>query len=205
MISYIVSKLKFRKHYKEWKKKNSHNHAEIQDFVPIEQVEIGKESYGMINVRLYDNKVNRLRIGSFCSISENTYFVFGEHNYKRFSTFPFKHVMLHEPEKEPSKGDIILQDDVWVGFNCTILSGVTIHQGAVIGAGSIVTKDVPPYAIYAGGKVIGYRFEQEIIQKLLDIDYKKITPEFIKKNQTIIYDEDINVFFQNEAFQSIRK
>lgn len=203
MISYIVNKLRFRKHYKEWKTKNVHNHTEIQDFVPIDQVEIGRETYGMINVRFYDNKENCLRIGSFCSISENVYFVFGEHNYKRFSTFPFKHVILNEPEKEPSKGDITIQDDVWIGFNCTILSGVTIHQGAVIGAGSIVTKDVPPYAIYAGGKILGYRFSSDIIEELVKIDYTKVTKEFILKNKRTIYEQNITDFIKSNEYQTI--
>ena len=211
MISYIVNKLRFRKHYKEWKTKNVHNHTEIQDFVPIDQVEIGRETYGMINVRFYDNKENCLRIGSFCSISENVYFVFGEHNYKRFSTFPFKHVILNEPEKEPSKGDITIQDDVWIGFNCTILSGVTIHQGAVIGAGSIVTKDVPPYAIYAGGKILGYRFSSDIIEELVGnifdelvkIDYTKVTKEFILKNKRTIYEQNITDFIKSNEYQTI--
>lgn len=205
MINYFVSKIKFRKNYKEWKKRNSHNHTEIQRCVPIEQIVIGKETYGMINVRLYSNKKNYLRIGSFCSISENTYFVYGEHDYKRFSTFPFKYIMLNEREDELSKGDIVLEDDVWVGFNSIILSGVTIGQGAVIGAGSIVAKDIPPYAIYAGGKIIGYRFKQEIIDKLLEIDFNKVTRQYIQDNQELIYDKNIETFLESSSYQMICK
>ena len=74
----------------------------------------------------------------------------------------------------PRKVDIIVEDDVWIGYGALILSGVTIGQGSIIGARSIVTKDVPPYSIYAGNKVIRKRFPDEIIQKLSTIDFEKI-------------------------------
>ena len=67
------------------------------------------------------------------------------------------------------------------------LSGVHIHQGAVVAAGAIVTKDVPPYAIVAGvpAKVMGYRFEQELRDKLLSIDFSKIDGTFVKEHRDI--------------------
>ena len=73
----------------------------------------------------------------------------------------------------------MLEDDVWIGNNAMILSGVTIGQGAVVAGGAVVTKDVEPYAIVAGNpaKVIKYRFEPEIIEKLKRIDYSKLTKE----------------------------
>ena len=74
-----------------------------------------------------------------------------------------------------TNGDIVVGDDVWVGQRAIIMSGVNIGQGAVIGAGAIVTKNVPPYAIVGGipAKVIRYRFSEELIQELLKIDYSK--------------------------------
>ncbi len=71
------------------------------------------------------------------------------------------------------KGDIIIENDVWIGAKATVMSGVTIHNGAVVAAGSVVTKDVPPYAIVAGNpaKVVKYRFTEEQIKKLLQISW----------------------------------
>ena len=109
-----------------------------------------------------------------------------EHDYRRVSTYPFKARYLNKSENS-SKGNIIVKDDVWIGFNCTILSGVTIGQGAVIGANSIVAKDVPPYAIYVGNQVIKYRFNKEIIEKLLKIDYSKLSKESIEQNVNELY------------------
>ena len=141
----------------------------------------------MINAHIYNNPNEKLQIGSFCSIAEGVHFVFSEHDYHRLCTYPFKHFILKEKEDNPTKGPIIVEDDVWIGQNCVILSGVTIHQGAVIGAGSVVAHDVPPYAIYARDKVIKYRFEQNVIEQLLKIDYSKLTDEMIKDNIELLY------------------
>lgn len=84
-----------------------------------------------------------------------------------------------------------------------ILSGVTIGQGAVIGAGSIVAKDIPPYSIYAGNKIIKYRFSEKIKNKLLQIDFDRLDEKNIKENIDLLYtncsedniDEIINKIF----------
>lgn len=88
-----------------------------------------------------------------------------------------------------SKGDIIVDDDVWIGYGATIMSGVHIGQGAVVAAGAVVTKDVPPYAIVGGvpAKVIKYRFEPEMIEELLKVDYSKLTKEDIEKHIDDLY------------------
>ena len=73
--------------------------------------------------------------------------------------------------KAPRKGSIVIQNDVWVGYGVTIMAGVTLHNGSVVAAGSVVTKDVPPYAIVGGNpaKVIRYRFDDNIIDGLQKI------------------------------------
>ena len=88
-----------------------------------------------------------------------------------------------------SKGDIKVDDDVWIGYGATILSGVHIGQGVVVAAGSVVTRDVPPYAIVGGvpANVIKYRFSSDLIEELLMIDYSKLTKEEIKKHITDLY------------------
>ena len=98
---------------------------------------------------------------------------------------------MKEEQEGTSKGNITVDDDVWIGFRSTILSGVHIGQGAVIAAGSVVTKDVPPYAIVGGvpAKVIKYRFPSNIINELLKIDYKKMTEDMIKEHINELYNE----------------
>lgn len=99
------------------------------------------------------------------------------------STYPFRQKFLGEGQAT-TKGKIVLDDDVWVGDSAMIMSGVHIGQGAVIGAGAVVTHDIPPYAIAAGvpAKVVKFRFSDEIISKLMQLDYAKLSPETIKKN-----------------------
>ena len=90
-----------------------------------------------------------------------------------------------------SKGDITVDNDVWIGYGATIMSGVHIGQGAIVAAGAVVTKDVPPYAIVGGvpAKVIKYRFEPELIKELLKIDYSKLTKEKVEKHIDDLYAE----------------
>ena len=148
-------------------------------------IEVGAYSYGSIDVLCHGIFPFKLKIGRFCSIGPDVKFILAsDHYYNTLSTYPFKVMVLKTELKEAkSKGDIIVKDDVWIATNSIILSGVTIGQGAIVGAGSVVTKDVPPYAIVAGNpaKVIKYRFEPEIIEKLVKFDYSKLTEEKIKK------------------------
>jgi len=105
----------------------------------------------------------------------------GEHPYDCVSTYPFVEKKYHDAVAAVCRGSIIICDDVWIGVRCTILSGVTIGQGAIIGANSIVNKDVPPYSIYAGHSIIKKRFDEEVITKLMEIDYSRMFEENFKK------------------------
>ena len=93
------------------------------------------------------------------------------------------------PHEAISKGDIIIEDDVWIGYRSTILSGVHIGQGAVIAAGSVVTKDVPPYTVVAGvpAKNIKKRFPDEMIKELLEIKYESLDEDVIKTHLNELY------------------
>jgi acetyltransferase-like isoleucine patch superfamily enzyme len=95
-----------------------------------------------------------------------------------------------------TKGDIIIENDVWIGAKSTILSGVKLYNGSVVGAGSIVTKDVPPYSIVAGNpaKVIKYRFTQKVIDQLQKIAWWDWTEDRIKTESTYLWSNDINEF-----------
>lgn len=186
---------------KTWRKKNTHNYTYLLNRFSLGLVKVGKETYGGLRVFNYGNNT-KLRIGSFCSISSNVCFILGgEHKYSFLTTYPFKKVVYKTISSEDeSKGDIIVQDDVWIGEGCKILSGVTISQGAIIGAGSVVTRNIPAYAIAAGNpaKIIKKRFSDEIINKLVEIDltkidldenileeilYKDVSMDYLKNNQ----------------------
>lgn len=177
------------KQKKEYRKRNSHNHTQLAHMTIIDNITVGNGTYGTLDVLFYRGENATLKIGHYCSIANNvTFLLGGEHNYKRISTYPFKAKFLNEGEAF-HKGNIEIGDDVWIGYGATILSGVTIGQGAVIGAKSIVSKDVPPYAIYTGNKVVKYRFSEEIIEKLLTIDFSNIKKETILEQIQTLYEE----------------
>ncbi|EJR45835.1 hypothetical protein IIM_05021 [Bacillus cereus VD107] len=135
---------------------------------------------------------DKLKIGKFCAIASNVKFIMNgaNHNTSSFTTFPFGafggdlEVGL-ENLSGGFKGDTVIGNDVWIGYNATIMPGVKIGDGAIIATNSVVTKDIPPYSIVGGNpaKLIRYRFDEETIDilniiKWWDWDIEKIT-EFI--------------------------
>lgn len=168
-----------------------------KDFIPMndfnfDAVSLGERSYGELNVVDFGGS-NKLIIKNYVSIAQNVSFILNaEHHINHISTYPFKVKILHTEESESfGKGDIVIDDDVWIGYGATIMSGVHIGQGAVIAAGACVTKDVPPYAIVGGipAKVIKYRFSEDMINELLQVDYSKLTDEMVKENIEVLYQE----------------
>lgn len=133
---------------------------------------------------LYHYPVNKekLVIGKFCSIACGAKFLFNSanHTLSSLSTYPFP-IFFDEWGLEKSdvaaawdrKGDIVIGNDVWIGYEAVILAGVTIGDGAVIGARAVVTKDVPPYAIVGGvpARVIRSRFPAEMVEALLRLKW----------------------------------
>lgn len=172
---------------KEWQKKNSNNWTYPANIFDSDLVEVGRYTYGRIDIQS-DTK-NMLKIGNFCSIADKVTFMLGlDHPTNLISTYPFKNYFFNGISAI-SKGDIILDDDVWIGYNVTILSGVHIGQGAIVAAGAVVTKDVPPYAIVGGvpAKIIKYRFSPEVVEQLMQLDYSKLTDELIHKHEKELY------------------
>lgn len=169
---------------------NGHNLTNLNSLFPIEKVSVGNATYGPLNVLSYGNPDERLSIGHYCSIAENVVFILsGGHNYKRVSSYPFPKIPYDICCDSSTKGPIKICDDVWLGYGVTILSGVTIGQGAVVAAGSVVAKDIPPYAIFAGGRIVKYRFPEEWITKLLKIDFGKLSNEAITQYRRYCKDE----------------
>jgi virginiamycin A acetyltransferase len=133
---------------------------------------------------LYHYPINkdRLIIGKFCSIACGAKFLFtsANHTLKSLSTYPFplffeewKLDKKHVKSAWDNKGDIVIGNDVWIGYEAVILSGVHIGDGAIIGTRAVVTKDIPPYTIVGGipAKEIKKRFDEEIIAKLQQIQW----------------------------------
>ncbi len=186
----IKKKIEWHFFFKQWRKQNEHNETVPKCYYLSELVKVGRGTYGELNV-LSHNETNQLIIGDYCSIAPSVTFILSsDHSLTSFSTFPHKVKTLHSQVYEAtSKGDIIIEDDVWIGYGAIILSGVHIHQGAVVAAGAVVAKDVPPYSIVAGvpSKVIKYRFDNAVIEELLNVDYTKITREFIAEHKEDFY------------------
>jgi acetyltransferase-like isoleucine patch superfamily enzyme len=139
---------------------------------------IGSHTYGVPRI-LFENDEANLIVGKYCSFAEGVrIFLGGNHRLDWISTYPFGEIYKKEVSVEisgsaSSKGDVKIENDVWIGFNSTIMSGVKISNGAVIAACSVVTKDVGPYEIWAGNpaKFIRKRFDEKNIEKLLNIEW----------------------------------
>lgn len=191
MIRFVKNKVQQWKNNRKWRKLNRNNSTSIRGSTKFDLIKVGNYTYGGINVLMFNEK-SRIRIGNYCSIGPNVCFVVSaDHAIGHISTFPYKVKVLEEQYEGISKGNIIVEDDVWIGYGATILSGVHIGQGAVIAAGAVVTKDVPPYAVVGGvpAKVIKYRFEPDIIDELMKVDYSKLTKEMIEEHIDDLYQE----------------
>lgn len=194
MLNILLSKLKMYLKKREWHKLNLHNGTFMKTYFDSTYVQVGNGTYGPLNVHISSDN-SFLKIGNYCSIAPNVEFLLSaEHPLNYISTFPYKVTFLHEKFEKMDCGNITIDDDVWIGYGATIMSGVHIGQGAVVAAGAVVTKDVPPYAIVGGvpAKLIRYRFSEEIIQELLKIDYQKIDEKFVRENIDVLYTKIIS-------------
>lgn len=175
--------------YRQWRRLNQHNETQPYCVFDPNSVQVGLGTYGLID--LQNQTDSRLFIGNYCSIAKDVLFLVGDDHYtNHISTYPFRVMSLKECEHEStSKGNIVVDDDVWIGSRATIMSGVHIGQGAVVAAGAVVTKDIPPYAIVGGvpARVIRYRFNEELIQELLKVDYSQLTKEMIEEHIDDLY------------------
>ena len=153
---------------------------------------------------LYHYPINHdhLVVGKFCSIACGAKFLFtsANHTMKSLSSYTFP-IFFEEwgldkknvTDAWDNKGDIVIGNDVWIGYEAVILSGVTIGDGAIIGARAVVTKDVPPYTIAGGvpAKPIRKRFDEETIGQLLEMRWWDWSREKIAQNISTIQTGDI--------------
>lgn len=152
----------------------------------------GAERFEEHVTHFYDFIGDRLIIGKFCAIGQGVEFIMNGANHRMNSvtTYPFN-IMGHgwetavpEMEDLPLKGDTVVGNDVWIGQNVTVLPGVRIGDGAVIGADSTVARDIPPYTVAAGNpcKVVKNRFDADLTAYLLDLQWWNWPEEKIFRN-----------------------
>lgn len=163
------------------------------------------------NVRYHFDFIgDKLTIGKFCAIASGVEFILngGNHLVDAISSYPFS-IFGHGWEKAmegrtfPNKGDIVVGNDVWLGYRSVILAGVTIGDGAIVGAYSVVTKDVPPYTIVAGNpaKEIRRRFSDPEIAHLLQLRWwdwpiEKITEHVHWLTRNVVLDPSFKISIQ---------
>lgn len=152
-----------------------------------------------------------LKVGSFCSIAGDVAILLGgEHRLDWVTTYPFNTVC---PEAQPfqghprSKGPVVIGNDVWIGHAATILSGVTIGDGAVVAARSVVVKSVPPYGIVGGNpaRLLRYRFSEDQIAALLEIRWWDLAIEKVREAWPLLLSGNIDAFIQRYGSQETQE
>jgi virginiamycin A acetyltransferase len=161
----------------------------IGDYTYYDDQRYGPENFEKYNI-LYNHAHSKVKltIGRFCALAAETKFIMsGDHKLDGFSTYPFPIFQqgwerAYDISDLPVKGDIVVGNDVWFGYDSLIKNGVTIGSGSIIAARAVVVKDVPAYSVIAGNpaRVVKMRFDDKTIEKLLklawwDWEIEKIT------------------------------
>ncbi len=187
----------------KWRKINSHNYTTIENIFSFDNITVGNYTYGPLIVYRWGSEKEGLKIGNFCSVASGVKFILGgNHETKTFSTYPFSHFFNNNELVATSKGPIIIEDDVWIGTDTIILSGITIGKGAVIAAGSVVTKNVDSYTIIGGNpaKLIKKRFEDVLLENVIDSSITKLNEKNISNNLGLL-----NTNLTNNVLEEIKK
>jgi virginiamycin A acetyltransferase len=146
---------------------------------------------------------DKLVIGKFCAIAKNVKFIMNGANHKisGFSTYPFQifgngwERVAPKAGELPYKGDTEIGNDVWIGYESTIMPGVKIGSGAIVASKSVVTADVPAYSVVGGNpaKIIKYRFDEHTVNQLLTIAWWDWSAEKITENLEAIVGCDLAI------------
>ncbi len=159
------------------------------------------EDFQKNNVLYLDQFHDKLIIGRYCAIASGTKFMMnaGNHKLKAFTTYPFKIFAARgwgggdrTREDIHYKGDIVVGNDVWFGYDVLVMPGARIGHGAIIGARAVVTGTIPPYAIAAGNpaKVIRMRFDAETIDLLLRLAWWDWPPDEVAEHLDVLTGDD---------------
>lgn len=185
--------------------------AKVHRFAKLVKTNLGEHSY--IAVGCWTTCCN---IGPFCSIGANVNMGLSKHTLETMSTSPIFQLQKNatgvswtDRDYAPNTLDTpttTVEADVWVGSNALIMPGITLHTGCAVGAGAIVTHDVPPYAIVAGApaRIMRYRFSPEVIARLLEIKWWNLPDEKITQIMDIFHIpnptlEDLDRFFPSQC------
>ena len=196
----------------------------LKNFVSNPNIEIGDYTYydcfesdgcedyiKQIAPYTFQGCPEKLIIGKFVQVARGTKFITSSANHQMdgISAYPFavfgkKWSGLYEANF-PNKGDTIIGNDVWFGFESLVMPAVKIGDGAIIGSRSVVTKDVPPYSVVAGNpaRIVKKRFGDKDIKKLLEISWWDWPYEVIEDNMRAIVDSDVDALV--EVYESIKK
>lgn len=179
--------------------------ARLDERADLADYDIGRYSWGHLTVSSRGPGTT-LSVGQFCSFAAGTHIVLGgEHRADFVSTYrfpayaPFNETHRHLADATSvTKGGVVIGNDVWLGHQTLVLSGVTIGDGAIIGAGSVVRHDIPPYAIVAGNpaRVAGFRFPPEQVEALLRIRWWDWPLERISRHLDTLLSDDIGGFIE---------
>ncbi|MCL4165963.1 UNVERIFIED_CONTAM: hypothetical protein GTU68_045561 [Idotea baltica] len=212
--SLVYANLKRKKLLSRYKNKKLNSGI----YVSIKNSEIGNFNCFGDNVQFNFSKIgdhsyinsnttaNRVEIGKFCSIGANIKFGLGKHPTHLISTHPafyskkkpFQTFSNEDYYNEYEK--VVLGNDVWIGSEAIIMSGVTIGNGAIVAAGAVVTKNVKPYEIVGGvpAKNIKFRFDAELIEFIEKSEWWNESEEFFKENYKIFLDNNEFIkYFKN--------
>lgn len=173
----------------------------VGDYTYFDDRRYGPEQFEENNV-LYNYNYSKVKlvIGKFCALAAETRFIMtGDHKLDAISTFPFPIFgngweNAYTIDELPVKGDIIVGNDVWFGYDSLVMNGVTIGNGAIIAARAVVVKDVPPYSIVAGNpaKVVKMRFDDKTIDRLEKIAWWDWDIGKINRNLKLISHLDVD-------------
>ena len=161
----------------------------------------GAENFEKHVTHHYDFNGDKLIIGKFCAIARGVEFIMNGANHRMCSATSPSNIMGGGWEKStpkiedlPLKGDTVVGNDVWIGQNVTVLPGVHIGDGAIVGANSVVSRDVPPYCIVGGNpaRLIRKRFDDETIEFLLNLKWWDWSAEKITENLDILCSGDLS-------------
>jgi acetyltransferase-like isoleucine patch superfamily enzyme len=166
---------------------------------------MGRHSYNPPDVIIYDNETYemRVRIGAFCSIATDVQFMpGGNHRTDTITSFPVRYMLglpgALEDGMPWTKGDIVVGNDVWIARGARILGGVTIGNGAVVGAYSVVSRDVEPYSVVTGNPAEHrrYRFEPGQIAALQRIAWWDWDDELVVARVEDLMSVDVDAFIE---------